>query len=152
MDGFHLPNVRLDRLGRRGRKGAPDTFDATSFVRLLTSIRESPSRAVHAPGFDRVVDEPVPHVVTVTPADEVVIVEGNYLLLDRSPWDAIRDLLDLAVYIDLDGDERRRRLVDRHVRFGKGESEARTFVVESDERNARLVAESRRRADVSVAE
>lgn len=150
MDGFHLPNDELDRLGRRQRKGAPDTFDAPGFVRLLMTTRNAADRAVFAPDFDRTIDAVRPDAITISPTDRVVIVEGNYLLLDESPWDAIRHLLDLAAYVDLDDEERRNRLVARHVHFGKSLEAAREFVAASDEVNAQRIAASRHRADVTI--
>ena len=83
MDGFHLPNAELDASGLRDVKGAPETFDAQAFVELVGSLRD-PSRPVRCPAFDRTADEPVADQVCVAPSDSVVIIEGNYLLLDQA--------------------------------------------------------------------
>lgn len=145
MDGFHLTNAVLDRIGLRDLKGAPQTFDAKAFVAAVAELREG--RAMSWPGFDRTIDEPVDGAVSVSAGAAVVIVEGNYLLLTREPWARLRALLDHVVYIDLDDDVRVERLVARHVEFGRPVDDARRFVESSDEVNARLVTATRSRAD-----
>jgi pantothenate kinase len=149
MDGFHLDNDELDRLGRRGIKGAPETFDADGFVRLVERLTH-PDEAIAAPSFDRVADCTIDDAITVTPDDHVVIVEGNYLLLDRSPWTSLRGLFDRTGYLDVDDTTRIERLVARHVLHGRTPAEAREFVRTSDEANAATIARSRPRADVVI--
>ena len=58
MDGFHLADAELDRLGRRDRKGAPDTFDALGYAALLRRLRDDEDDVVYAPGFERVIEQP----------------------------------------------------------------------------------------------
>ncbi|MET9513734.1 nucleoside/nucleotide kinase family protein [Streptomyces sp. NPDC002994] len=155
MDGFHLAGAELERLGRTGRKGAPDTFDAAGYAALLARLRspETPDTVVYAPAFDRAVEEPVAGSIAVPGPHDVplVVTEGNYLLLDEGPWASVRDLLDEAWFLEADQEERVRRLVDRHERFGKSRPAAERFVHASDEANARLVAGCRHRADLVVA-
>jgi pantothenate kinase len=100
--------------------------------------------------FDRVADRAVAGAITVGPDDRIVVVEGNYLLLDQPPWDAVADLVDLSGYLDVDDDERVERLVARHVRHGRSPADAREFVLRSDEANAALIAGSRHRAAVLI--
>lgn len=154
MDGFHLAGAELERLGRTGRKGAPDTFDAAGYAALLARLRtpETPDTVVYAPAFDRAIEEPVAGSIAVPGPRDVplVVTEGNYLLLDDGPWARVRDLLDEAWFLELDQDERVRRLVDRHERFGKPRRAAERFVHASDEANARLVAGGRDQADLVV--
>ena len=149
MDGFHLPNAELIERGQLDRKGAPETFAAQSFVELVRRLRH-PSGVVDCPGFDRTIDEPVAGRVRVTPDDVVVIVEGNYLLLDEAPWGDLAELFDAVGYLDVADEMRIERLVDRHVAFGRERSEAIDFVHRSDEANTQLVVASRARADVFV--
>ncbi|MFF3065166.1 nucleoside/nucleotide kinase family protein [Oerskovia sp. NPDC057915] len=155
MDGFHLADVELGRLGRRARKGAPDTFDAHGFVALLERLR-APRRGVtvYAPAFDREIEEPVAGSIPVGPEVELVLTEGNYLLLgdehDDGRWTPVRDLLDETWFVDLQDATRVERLVARHVRHGRTPAAAREWVLGSDETNARLVASTRDRADVVV--
>jgi pantothenate kinase len=148
MDGFHLAQAELERLGRAQRKGAPDTFDAAGFVALLERLRAPRSgETVYAPVFRREIEEPVANAVPV-PADvPVVIVEGNYLLLDEGPWAAVRSLLDEAWHVAVDPAVRVPRLIARHVAFGRSPDAAHEWVMRSDEANARRVDAVAHRAD-----
>ncbi|WP_435856431.1 nucleoside/nucleotide kinase family protein [Streptomyces tanashiensis] len=151
MDGFHLAQAELERLGRAGRKGAPDTFDAAGYTALLARLRTPvPGTTVYAPAFDRSLEEPVAGSVPVAPEVPLVVTEGNYLLHDEGAWSAVRPLLDEAWYLDLDARRRVPRLVERHVRFGKDRAHAERWVHDSDEANARLVARGRDRAHLVV--
>ncbi len=98
MDGFHLADAELDRLGRRDRKGAPDTFDAAGYAALLERLREERTETdgdiVYAPGFERVLEQPVAGALPVPPAARLVVTEGNYLLLDSGAWARVRPRLD----------------------------------------------------------
>ncbi|MFJ8859254.1 nucleoside/nucleotide kinase family protein [Streptomyces sp. NPDC102451] len=151
MDGFHLAGAELERLGRAGRKGAPDTFDAAGYAALLRRLRHPGGQdPVYAPAFDRALEEPVAGSVCVAPDIPLVVTEGNYLLLDEGPWAPVRGLLDEVWFLDADPGLRVSRLVDRHVRFGKPRPYAERWVAGSDERNARLVERHRDRADLVV--
>ncbi len=149
MDGFHLDNAELDRLGLRGVKGAPETFDADGFVRLVERLRHADG-PVAAPSFDRIADRTVEAAIVVAPGDRIVIVEGNYLLLEAAPWGDLRELFDLTGYLDVDPNTRMARLVARHVRHGRSPDEAREFVLRSDETNAAIIARTRPRADLLI--
>lgn len=151
MDGFHLADAELERLGRRDRKGAPDTFDAAGYAALLWRLRDGPGDdIVYAPGFERVLEQPLAGAIPVPPTARLVITEGNYLLLGTGAWARIRPLLDEVWFCELPERERVRRLVARHEEFGKTHEEAVAWVSRSDERNAELVAASRGRADLVV--
>ncbi|NUK32762.1 nucleoside/nucleotide kinase family protein [Streptomyces lunaelactis] len=151
MDGFHLAQAELARLGRAGRKGAPDTFDAAGYAALLARLRvPAPGGTVYAPAFDRALEEAVAGSIPVDPGIPLVVTEGNYLLHDEGPWAQVRPLLDEVWYLEIDDAVRVRRLVDRHVRYGKQRAYAERWVQDSDERNARLVARGRNRADFVV--
>lgn len=151
MDGFHLARAELARLGRADRKGAPDTFDAAGYTALLRRLREpEPGTVVYAPAFDRALEEPVAGSVPVPPDVPLVVTEGNYLLYGEGAWAPVRGLLDEAWFLELDPDVRVRRLVDRHVRFGRRRPEAERWVARSDEANARLIAPGRDLADLVV--
>lgn len=151
MDGYHLANVELARLGRAARKGAPDTFDSAGFVSLLRRLRDQPAdETVLAPEFRREIEEPVAGAIPVFPETRLVIVEGNYLLLDDprlGAWGQVRALLDEAWYVDVDPALRLERLVARHVQFGRTPEAARAWVETTDEPNARLIEATRARAD-----
>jgi pantothenate kinase len=146
MDGFHLADVSLRQLGLLDRKGAPETFDVSGYAALLRRLR-SADETVWAPGFDRELEQPLAGAIRVDPDVELVVTEGNYLLLDQPGWLAVRDALDEVWFLDCDDRERRRRLVARHAEFGKTPAGAEAWVARVDDANARLVAETRARAD-----
>lgn len=152
MDGFHLAQAELERLGRAGRKGAVDTFDADGYVALVRRIRvqRPDSPVVYAPAFDRTLEEAVGGAVPVPASTAVVLTEGNYLLLDADPWDRLRRLLDETWFVDAPEPDRRARLEARHVAHGRTAEAAAAFAGGSDQRNAELVATTRGRADVVV--
>lgn len=147
MDGFHLANVELQRLGRAGRKGAPDTFDSAGYVALLRRLRaQTADEIVYAPEFRREIEEPIAGAIAVLPETRLVVTEGNYLLLDHGPWREVRGLLDEVWYVDVDDTLRNERLVQRHEQFGRSHEAALDWVAGTDEPNARLIAATRPRA------
>ncbi|WP_373296318.1 MULTISPECIES: nucleoside/nucleotide kinase family protein [Streptomyces] len=150
MDGFHLADVELRRLGRLRRKGAPDTFDAAGYAALLRRLREDEDDVVYAPGFERVLEQPVAGAIPVPRAARLIVTEGNYLLLDDGDWARVRPRLDEVWFCEVDEEERVRRLVARHEEFGKERAEAVAWARGTDQRNADLVAATRHRADVVV--
>jgi pantothenate kinase len=151
MDGWHLANSVLDRLGRRERKGAPDTFDAAGYVAFLARAR-SREATVWAPEFRREIEEPIAGALEVPTSALVLVTEGNYLLLAEPPWDGIRALLDEAWFLEPDDDVRRARLVARHERHGRSHAEAVARADGSDAANARMIAATASRADVVLRE
>lgn len=150
MDGFHLADVQLDRLGLRDRKGAPETFDVGGYVAALSRLHSSPDSVLYVPGFERDLEQPIAAAIAIPPSARLVITEGNYLLLADGGWEDVRPLLAECWYVDLDDDVRRSRLIARHEQFGKSPDAAREWVERSDEANARLVAGTRDSADLVV--
>lgn len=143
MDGFHLPQAELLRLGRRERMGAPDTFDVDGFIEVLTALRRG--EAVTAPGFDREIEEAVPGSLVIDAP--LVVVEGNYLLLDSGGWERAAPLFDATFFVDVDDGIRLQRLIARHERFGKSPADAHAWATGPDEANARIIAATARLAD-----
>lgn len=150
MDGFHLANVELARLGLTDRKGAPETFDALGYAALLSRLRSSTAATVYAPAFERSIEEAVAGSIPVPAGTSVVLTEGNYLLMDHGPWARVRGLLDLSCAVEVDPEVRRGRLIARHVRFGRSRSDAAAWVDAVDEPNSALVRQSLRFADVGL--
>jgi pantothenate kinase len=152
MDGFHLADVELERLGRRDRKGAPDTFDAAGYAALLRRLRTEAGGPdiVYAPGFERVLEQPLAGAVPVEPSARLVVTEGNYLLLETGAWTRVRAELDEVWFCELEETERIGRLVARHEEFGKARAQAVAWVLGTDQRNADLIAATRHRADLVV--
>jgi pantothenate kinase len=150
MDGFHLANHELLRLGRRDRKGAVDTFDAAGFVHLLRRLRAGEDDVVYAPSFLREIEEPIAGWIPVPANVPLVVTEGNYLLAGQNGWERVRPLLDEAWYVEAADETRIERLITRHIAFGKSEEDARRWSLGSDQTNAQLVRTTRDRADVVV--
>ncbi|WP_446666010.1 nucleoside/nucleotide kinase family protein [Flexivirga sp. B27] len=146
MDGFHLAQAVLDERGLGPVKGAPHTFDADGYLTLLQRIRRDHDRTVWAPAFDRSLEEPIAGSIAVAPDTQVVLTEGNYLLLDESPWRELPGLLDSVWYVDTPDPLRQDRLIQRHRRYGRSRAEAAERALGTDERNAELVRSTRHRA------
>ena len=151
MDGYHLADRQLDRLGLRDRKGAPETFDVDGYLALLRRLVDpAEERTVYAPVFERDLEQPLAGAVAVEPAVRLVVTEGNYLLLDRPGWRDLATVLDETWFVDVDDDDRVRRLVARHELYGKPHDAAVAWVASVDEPNAELVRSTRDRADLVV--
>ena len=150
LDGFHLAHQLLVENGTVERKGAPDTFDAAGYVALLRRLRDPAEGTVYAPRFDRDIEDSIANAIAVPPDVPLVITEGNYLLLRSGPWAQVAGLLDEVWYIDLAEDTRLRRLIGRHMEFGRDSAEARDRATGSDQRNAVLVEASRDYASLVV--
>lgn len=147
MDGFHLANAELERLGRRARKGAPDTFDSAGYVALLRRLLvQDDGEVVYAPEFRREIEEPIANAIPIHARTQLVITEGNYLLLEDGPWAEVRGLLDEIWYVDVPDEVRLHQLTRRHEQFGRSAEDAAAWVAGTDEPNARLVEASRVRA------
>jgi len=153
MDGYHLAQAELERLGRAHRKGAPDTFDGHGFVALLARVagQRAGDPVVYAPLFRREIEEPIANAVPISAEVPLVIVEGNYLLVSEGAWAGVRPHLRECWYADLPDDVRLARLIARHVAHGRSPGAAAEWVHRSDEDNARLIATTRSRADLLVA-
>lgn len=149
MDGFHLSDAELQRLGRLDRKGASDTFDPGGYVALLQRVREGRG-VVYAPAFDRDIEQPIAGSIRVDPEARLIVTEGNYLLDDDEPWPGVREALDEVWFVDCAPDERRRRLIARHIEFGKSPEQAQAWVRDVDEPNAERIERVRDKADLVV--
>jgi pantothenate kinase len=151
MDGFHLADAQLERLGARGRKGAPDTFDAAGYAHLLERVKREIDHPVYVPGFDRTLEQPLAAALVVLPSARLVVTEGNYLLLDDPDWTRARRAIDAVWFVASEEAMRVERLVARHIQFGKTPNEARAWVATTDQRNAELVAGTASKADRVIA-
>ncbi len=150
MDGYHLAESTLRRLGRLDRKGAVDTFDGWGFAALLQRILVERDHTVFAPSFDRRVEEPIAAELAVEPETQLVIVEGNYLLVDDGPWAGIRGLLTEAWFCQTPDAVRVSRLVVRHELGGRSPEAALDWAESVDGRNALLIESTMARADLVV--
>ena len=157
MDGFHLAQRELRRLGREERKGAPDTFDAAGYIALIRRLRRNgpdhtDAETVYAPEFRREIEEPIACAVPVAPEVPLVVTEGNYLLLPDHPWSALRPLLDEVWFLAPEESVRIARLIERHRRHGRSEAEAQDRAHGSDQANAVRIQATADRADLMLRE
>lgn len=147
LDGFHLANSELHRLGRHARKGAADTFDAAGYVNLLRRLRAREDEIVYTSVFDRSLEESIACAVPVPRDVPLIVTEGNYLLVEGSDWGPVQTLLDECWYVDPGDGVRLDRLVARHMLFGRSAEESFERSHGSDQRNAELIEETRSKAD-----
>ncbi|MBB3146958.1 pantothenate kinase [Phyllobacterium trifolii] len=149
MDGFHLDNAILDALDLRKRKGSPPTFDVAGFEVLLRRLRETREDVV-IPLFDRKLDLARAGAGIVKADQRILLVEGNYLLLNQPPWDRLAPLFDLTIFLDVDRLELENRLVQRWLAHGHNVGSAQARALSNDMPNAELVLEESRAADYTV--
>ncbi|MGZ8814813.1 MAG: nucleoside/nucleotide kinase family protein [Mycobacterium sp.] len=150
MDGFHLADVQLRRLGLLDRKGAIDTFDAYGYLAVLQRIRREDTKIVYAPAFDRDIEQPVAGSIGVAPTARLIVTEGNYLLDGDQPWPDVRSTMDEVWFVDLATEERRRRLIARHIEYGRSPEHAQAWVRAVDDPNAERIERVRHKADLVV--
>jgi pantothenate kinase len=148
MDGFHFDDAVLVARGARARKGAPDTFDVAGFRHLLTRLRTEDEVAI--PLFDRDLEISRAGADIVGPDDRILIVEGNYLLLNEAPWPDLAPLFDLTIWIDVPEAELDRRLLARWAHYGKTPAEARAWIDGNDMPNIRRVVAGSRPANLVI--
>ena len=149
MDGYHLDNEELVALGLLRRKGAPATFDAESLLELITQIRTA-NLDIRYPTFDRNLDATVPNGGLLKREIPIVVIEGNYLLLDKPVWRQLKALFDLSVFLQPSRSELERRLIDRWLHYGFSPQEARRKALDNDMVNAELVLSSSLPADLCL--
>lgn len=149
MDGFHMDNAVLAEKGMLARKGAPETFDVRSFLATLTAVRANDGEVL-VPVFDRSRELAIASARIIAPETRIVLVEGNYLLLDEAPWNRLEGAFDYAIFIDPGLDELERRLLQRWYDHGYDEETAREKAFGNDIPNARRVVASRRPSDIVI--
>ena len=150
MDGFHLPNSILKERGLLNSKGTPETFDAGAFVELINRLHEFPNRSIMCPAYDRKIHDPVENSITIQPGNRLIIVEGNYLLLNVSPWNIIRTKMNEVWYIDTPLKAVKERLLRRHIAGGASKDETERKVESVDLPNAELIKKTLLFADKIV--
>ena len=146
MDGFHLDNDCLDDLKLRHRKGAPETYDVDSFSRLLKRLRIS-DQSIHYPTFDRALDKVIAGSSAVYPEDQVILVEGNYLLFDEQPWSRLKPLFDFSIFLNTPFDVLQSRLIQRWLDHDHSPEEAKARALSNDIPNARRIHDRLLKAD-----
>lgn len=149
MDGFHLDNATLDARGLRDRKGAPETFDAEGFAALVRRLRDAPGE-IRYPLFSRAEDRTLPDAGRLGAETRIVVVEGNYLLLQDAGWAALRPLFDATVMLAPPIEVLEQRLVARWLDHGMEPEAARARARGNDLANARRVIADSARADLAL--
>jgi pantothenate kinase len=147
QDGYHLSNAQLNELGRSDRKGAPDTFDPQSFTELLKRVAQDSKNEIYFPIFHREIEESIAAEGLISPETKIVLVEGNYLLLDSHGWQNVATHLTESWYLKIDDELRLKRLVARHIEFGKDPEFAHSWAHGTDEVNAKIIETTILRAD-----
>lgn len=159
MDGFHLTRAQLSAMpdpdSAHARRGAAFTFDGPAFLSLMKQLRAplTPEmRTIYAPSFDHAVKDPVPDDIPIRPGARVVVLEGNYIALDKEPWREAAGLLDEVWFVEVEEAVARRRLVQRHVAAGiaRDEEEAGRRADENDLVNGKEIVDCRTRVDEVV--
>jgi pantothenate kinase len=150
MDGFHLSNVQLAKLGTADRKGAPDTFDSFGFAALLERISNSKIEDIYFPVFHREIEESIAGEGVIKAETRLVITEGNYLLYQEGGWSGISANFTESWYVEVNDTLRLDRLVERHHFHGKDRQSAHDWAHGTDEQNAQLIESTRSRADFLV--
>lgn len=147
MDGYHLDDRVLTEIGRIARKGAPDTFDVGGLAHMLGRLRDNSESKIAVPVFDREIEISRAGARLIPQSVEIIIAEGNYLLLDDAPWSSLRPYFDTSVFLDIPEDELVRRLRQRWVGYGLDEEAIRRKIEDNDLPNGQLVARRSSGAD-----
>ncbi|MFZ2102475.1 MAG: nucleoside triphosphate hydrolase [Oricola sp.] len=147
MDGYHYDDLLLEELGRRPRKGAPDTFDVGGLHAMLARLRANEEDAVAVPVFDRDIEIARAGARLVPQDVRIIVAEGNYLLLREGAWSDLKPLFDVTVFVDVDGATLRKRLENRWRGYGLSPEEIRAKVEGNDLPNGRLVIAAGAEAD-----
>jgi pantothenate kinase len=147
MDGYHFDDLHLGPAGLLPRKGAPETFDVGGLRHTLLRLRAGDEPFVAVPVFDRQIEIARAGANLIAASVPVIVVEGNYLLLDQPPWDALSGLFDVTVFVDVPEPVLRQRLVARWQGFGLTEAEIAAKLEENDLPNGRLIAAQSRVPD-----
>lgn len=152
MDGFHLYRHQLDSMENpkeaHARRGAPWTFNPDLFLKCLKTLREQGS--VYAPSFDHGVGDPVEDDIFINVQHKVVIVEGNYLLLEEGTWKEVSSMLDEKWFVDVDIDVAMERVLKRHISTGNTTEKAKQRIKYNDRPNAELIFKSKKNADLVI--
>ncbi len=148
MDGFHLDNSILIEKGLADRKGAPETFDLSGFAHLISRLEEK--KEIYVPAFDRKLDKTTNCCHVIPCSHDLVIVEGNYLLLDEPNWRDLNALWDLRVFINLSISQIRKRALERWAKLNVPAKKAIQWVENNDLPNAERILKKRLPEDVLI--
>lgn len=150
MDGFHMKHAKLEAMGQTHFKGAPHTFEAGDFVAFLQRLKTA-TGPVSGPGYSRKIEDTVEDAFTVAPEAQILVVEGNYLLLDSGAWAQVKPLLDFSTFFVVPREMVRARLMKRHGEEGLfTEERNRAHIERNDLPNYDLIMTTLERADLVI--
>ena len=149
LDGFHLENSILKGLGLLDRKGSPTTFDVLAFIQVMKRLAAYESD-VAIPKFDRKKDISIERASIVSTKDRILIVEGNYLLLNNKQWAELQDIWDETVFINPGMEVLKKRLIDRWLFYGMDNESAQNRAFRNDIPNAKNVIENSLPANILI--
>ncbi|MFB7147247.1 nucleoside triphosphate hydrolase [Agrobacterium deltaense] len=150
MDGFHYDDAVLEEMKRRPFKGAIDTFDAHGLRHMLERLKANEDDVVAVPVFDRAIEIARAGGRLIPQSVDIIVCEGNYLLAGQSPWDRLKPIFDLTIFVDVDEEDLRARLRDRWRSFGLGEGEINRKVEENDLPNGRFITSTSTEPDLRI--
>ena len=130
MDGFHLDDGILNCTNLLSRKGSPETFDVMGLKSFLIRLANEPE--VIVPIFDRALELSRSSAVTISNNKKIIIVEGNYLLLNSHPWSELNDYFDSRIMIHCEESVLEKRLIDRWKGFNLTQDQINQKVYEND--------------------
>lgn len=139
MDGYHYDDEVLTANGWRHQKGAPHTFDVGGLVSMLKRLHENTESEIAVPRFDRDLEIARAGALLIKREAQLIIVEGNYLLLNSEPWKQLLPLFDLKVLVSVEEHVLEQRLRDRWSSYDLDSSDIERKVFENDLPNGRLV-------------
>lgn len=151
MDGYHYDDLHLVPAGLRPRKGAPQTFDVGGLFHTLKRLRARDEAEVAVPVFDRGIEIARAGARLIPASVGVIVVEGNWLLLNQPPWDRLRPAFDMTVMVEVPEPVLRARLQDRWQGLGLSAAEIAVKLEENDLPNGRLVRDGSVPADFRLA-
>lgn len=147
MDGYHYDDLYLVPARLRPRKGAPMTFDVGGLYHTLKRLRARDEAEVAVPVFDRKIEIARAGARLIPRETGVIVVEGNWLLLNQAPWDRLRPMFDITVMVEVPEHVLRARLRGRWERLGLVEAEIVAKLEENDLPNGRWVRDGSVAAD-----
>ncbi|MEP0521165.1 MAG: nucleoside/nucleotide kinase family protein [Hyphomicrobiales bacterium] len=150
MDGYHYDDAVLTAHGSLQQKGAPHTFDVGGLVSILKRLRENTEAQIAVPRFDRDLEIARAGAVIIQSKAQLIIVEGNYLLLKQEPWQQLLSLFDLKILVSVEEQVLEQRLRDRWTSYNLEETDIQRKVFENDLPNGRLVIRESAQPDIVV--
>lgn len=142
MDGFHHYNHYLDAHQLRSKKGAPETFDLPKLHQAIQRLQQT---GATWPTYDRQLHDPVEDAIIVEAP--IIVLEGNWLLLQQPGWQQLKALADYTIFINAAPELLRDRLIERKIRGGLSPQQAEEFYLATDGPNVLKVLQCSQPAD-----